>query len=307
MTVWFSPALSLHKLMSHRSGCHPSDMRTRHLSTANTHVFLLERQRWKQRYRLLLEQLLQWEQTDPVRKHTLRCFLVFSWAAYRLAGCCAAGHYRNPWTTLLAVLPPSSYCFTKTPSLPSLAASQLQNPKRCFIPFLYGLLKTTWAKHIRRCCGLGSLCTAAVAFWDVHALGKIQIAPSGLCWEKHHVTLRVTVPGAALCRCLALLLGECCWAPSQKTMQMEKLAGWPDRIASPYVFFRESTVSLSPYIICKQNRAAHCCLTPAAEALAEHGRFSKDTFICTYPKRAFQSTQSIHLCATVLLKFALSR
>ena len=100
--------------------------------------------------------------------------------------------------------------------------------------------------------------------------------------------------GVALCQCLALLLGECWRALNQKTMQMEKLASSPDRITSPYVFFRKSTVSLTPYMICKQNRAAHCCLTPAAEALAEHRGSARTHSSALTTKRAFQSTQPIH-------------
>lgn len=215
------------------------------ISAQLTLVFPRWRQRWKLRHWLLLDRMLQWEETDPVRTHALRCLFFFSRAPSEFGDCRAARHHRNPRTTLLALLPPSSYCFPQNPNLPPLAASQLQNPKWWFIPFLYGPLNVTWAKRTWRCCGMGSPCTAAVACWAVHALGKIQPAPSGLCWERHRVTLCVTVPGAALCLCPALLLRECRWALSQKTTQMEKLAWSPDRITSPYVFFRKPTVSLN--------------------------------------------------------------
>lgn len=88
----------------------------------------------------------------------------------------------------------------------------------------------------------GFPCTAAGAWWDVHAFGiKFKLLHLGLCWGKHHVTLCVTVPGTALCQCLAPLLGECWRGLGQKTMKMEKLAWSLDRITSPYASFRKST------------------------------------------------------------------
>lgn len=191
--------------------------------------------------------------------------------------------------TFLALLPPPCYCFSPKSQLFCPICIPGAEPQMVVYTF-YSL----WTQPEPSTHG------GAVAWISLHCccglLGRTHVAPSGLCWEKHLVTLCVTAPGAASCQCLAPLLGECWQAPSQKNNIIGKISMITRQENIPICFLQQVLSFFSTMHGLWAGRS--CSLLPDSSC-RDFGwalRFSRDVFVCTHPEKGFPKHTVSSLC-----------